>query len=133
MYSVIERGVFIKLFRKSLLACIVAGVLVMPAHAATSSEIKQQIDAVIEKQNLAHQIAEYVRSFGEDDSNPAIQFAQENGQSKESILIPLYEQYNKAVQEENGKDVTLADLGSPTIVLVLSVMEDIQALRLALH
>lgn len=103
MYSVIERGVFIKLFRKSLLACIVAGVLVMPAHAATSSEIKQQIDAVIEKQNLAHQIAEYVRSFGEDDSNPAIQFAQEKWAEQQSILIPLYEQYNKAVQEENGK------------------------------
>ena len=32
-----------------------------------------------------------------------------------------------------ARDVTLADLGSPTIVLVLSVMEDIQALRLALH
>ena len=76
MYSVIKRGVFIKLFRKALLACIVAGALVMPAHAATSSEIKQQIDDAIEKQNMAHQIAEYVRSFGEDDSNPAIQFAQ---------------------------------------------------------
>ena len=45
----------------------------MPAHAVTSTEIKQQIDAAIEKQNLAHQIAEYVRSFGENDSNPVIQ------------------------------------------------------------
>lgn len=60
MYSVIERGALIKLFRKSLLACIVAGALVMPAHAVTSTEIKQQIDAAIEKQNLAHQIAEVV-------------------------------------------------------------------------
>ena len=96
MYSVIERGVFIKLFRKSLLACIVAGALVMPAHAVTSTEIKQQIDAAIEKQNLAHQIAEYVR-------NPAIQFAQEKWAEQQSILIPLYEQYNKAIQEENSK------------------------------
>lgn len=75
----------------------------MPAHAATSSEIKQQIDAAIEKQNMAHQIAEYVRSFGEDDSHPAIQFAQEKWAEQQSILIPLYEQYNKAVQEENSK------------------------------
>lgn len=74
----------------------------MPAHAATSSEIKQQIDAAIEKQNMAHQIAEYVRSFGEDDSHPAIQFAQEKWAEQQSILIPLYEQYNKAVQEENS-------------------------------
>ena len=103
MYSVIERGALIKLFRKSLLACIVAGALVMPAHAVTSTEIKQQIDAAIEKQNLAHQIAEYVRSFGEDDSNPAIQFAQEKWAEQQSILIPLYEQYNKAIQEENSK------------------------------
>lgn len=103
MYSVIERGALIKLFRKSLLACIVAGALVMPAHAVTSTEIKQQIDAAIEKQNLAHQIAEYVRSFGEDDSNPAIQFAQKKWAEQQSILIPLYEQYNKAIQEENSK------------------------------
>ena len=96
MYSVIERGALIKLFRKSLLACIVAGALVMPAHAVTSTEIKQQIDAAIEKQNLAHQIAEY-------DSNPAIQFAQEKWAEQQSILIQLYKQYNKAIQEENSK------------------------------
>lgn len=71
-FYTIERSVFIKLVRKLLSSCVIAALLVFPAQAATSEEIQQQIDSAIEKQNMAHQIAEYVRSFGESEDNPAI-------------------------------------------------------------
>ena len=102
-FYTIERSVFIKLVRKLLSSCVIAALLVFPAQAATSEEIQQQIDSAIEKQNMAHQIAEYVRSFGESEDNPAILFAQEKWWEQQRILTNLYQQYDQAVQDENNK------------------------------
>ena len=52
---------------------------------------------------MAHQIAEYVRSFGESEDNPAILFAQEKWWEQQRILTNLYQQYDQAVQDENNK------------------------------
>lgn len=102
-FYTIERSVFIKLVRKLLSSCVIAALLVFPAQAATSEEIQQQIDSAIEKQNMAHQIAEYVRSFGESEDNSAILFAQEKWWEQQRILTNLYQQYDQAVQDENNK------------------------------
>ncbi len=102
-YRVIERSVFIKFISKILSSCVIAALLGIPAQAASSEEIQQQIDSAIEKQNMAHQIAEYVRSFGESESHPAILFAQEKWWEQQRILTNLYQQYDQAVQEENSK------------------------------
>ena len=102
-YRVIERSVFIKFISKILSSCVIASLLVFPAQAASSEEIQQQIDSAIEKQNMAHQIAEYVRSFGESEDNPAILFAQEKWWEQQRILTNLYQQYDQAVQDENNK------------------------------
>lgn len=88
---------------KILSSCVIAALLVFPAQAASSEEIQQQIDSAIEKQNMAHQIAEYVRSFGESESNPVILFAQEKWWEQQRILTNLYQQYDQAVQDENNK------------------------------
>ncbi len=64
------------------------------AGAASKEEIRASIVETREQQDRAHQIAEYVRSFGENDSNPAIQFAQQKWNEYNAVLIGLYEQHN---------------------------------------
>lgn len=73
------------------------------AGAASANDIKSNIDAAIQKQNEAHQIAEYVRGFGEEEDHPAILFAQEKWWEQQEILTDLYQQYDKAVAEEQSK------------------------------
>ena len=121
----IERSVFIKFVSKILSSCVIAALLVFPAQAASSEEIQQQIDSAIEKQNMAHQIAEYVRSFGESESNPVILFAQEKWWEQQRILTNLYQQYDQAVQDENNKGNISAHSVSPIIARARPVMEDI--------
>ncbi len=70
------------------------------AGAASTDELMKSIEETRTKQEQAHQIAEYVRSFGEDDSNPAIQFAQKKWAEQNELLIDLYEQYNTAEKAE---------------------------------
>lgn len=82
---------------------MIATLLVYPAQATSSEEIKKIIDCDIEKQNMAHQIAEYVRSFWESENHTAILFAQEKWLEQQNILTSLYQQYNQVIQDENSK------------------------------
>lgn len=70
------------------------------ANAESTTEIQNQIDKVKKNQQEAHQIAEYVRSFGETDDNPAIQFAQDKWQEHQNLLKELRQkyEYTKAVE-----------------------------------
>lgn len=70
------------------------------AGAVDPQEIQTNIDAAKAKQQQAHAIAEYVRSFGEDDTHPAIQFAQEKWSEQRAVLDELYQQYQEAVEQE---------------------------------
>ena len=70
---------------------------------ASSTEIRADIDEALSKQEQAHQIAEYVRSFGEDDSHPAVLFAKEKWQEQEKAITHLEKQYEKAVKAEQKK------------------------------
>ena len=76
----------------------------LTADVASISEIKNNIDLAVKKQNEAHMIAEYVRGFGESEDHPAILFAQEKWREQEYILNELKQQYNKALELEKLKD-----------------------------
>jgi len=71
------------------------------AGAVDPQEIQTNIDAAKAKQQQAHAIAEYVRSFGEADTHPAIQFAQEKWSEQRALLDELYQQYQEAVEQED--------------------------------
>ncbi len=70
------------------------------AGAVTTDELRSSILEAKAKQAAAHEIAEYVRSFGESESHPAIIFAQKKWSEQNNILIDLYDQYVKAKAEE---------------------------------
>lgn len=70
------------------------------AGAANTEVIRENITQAKERQAQAHEIAEYVRTFGEDDNHPAIRFAQEKWSEQEELLSILYEQYEQAAKEE---------------------------------
>lgn len=86
--------------RKLLCGTLAAACLSSQAGAASSSMIQEEINSAKSRQDQAHQIAEYVRSFGEDDSHPAIQFAKQKWAEQDDILTRLYQQYDTAVAEE---------------------------------
>lgn len=88
------------LLRKCLLCAALLAATLTYAGATDSQTIQANIDQAKAKQQQAHQIAEYVRSFGEDESNPAILFAQEKWSEQSTILDGLYQQYNEAVEQE---------------------------------
>ncbi len=75
------------------------------AGAASSSELGASIEETKAKRERAHEIAEYVRSFGEPDSNPAIIFAKSKWTEQNKLLIGLYEEYKaaKAYEEEQAR------------------------------
>lgn len=74
--------------------------MTITANTYHSNEIQSQINAAKQQQNKAHQIAEYVRSFKEDDSHPAIQFAKEKWYEQQKIITSLQRQYKIAIEAE---------------------------------
>lgn len=70
------------------------------AGAANTEVIQENIEQAKERQAQAHEIAEYVRTFGENDTHPAILFAREKWSEQEELLSILYEQYEQAAKEE---------------------------------
>lgn len=89
--------------RKIVLAALVCMSTLSLAGAVSASEIQQDIDAAIQKQSEAHQIAEYVRGFGESEDHPAILFAQEKQWEQQVVLTDLYRQYDNAIKEEQSR------------------------------
>lgn len=90
---------------KYIVCCLSVALLLVEANAVSAADIKLNIDAAKVKQNEAHQIAEYVRSFGENDSHPAIQFAKEKWYEQQAQINDLYKQYdavNKDEQQNKG-------------------------------
>lgn len=85
---------------KTIVCSLIAVLLFVNAGAVSAAEIKTSIDKAKSKQSEAHQIAEYVRSFGENDSHPAIQFAKEKWHEQQKIIVDLQEQYKIAVEAE---------------------------------
>lgn len=82
---------------------LVAVTVFSMAGAASASEIKNNIDMAIQKQKEAHEIAEYVRGFGEAENHPAILFAQEKWWEQQKILTKLYKDYEQAISQEESK------------------------------
>jgi 3D (Asp-Asp-Asp) domain-containing protein len=83
--------------------CVLVAVAVFSmAGAASASEIKNNIDMAIQKQKEAHEIAEYVRGFGEAEDHPAILFAQEKWWEQQKILTKLYKDYEQAISQEES-------------------------------
>lgn len=124
-FYTIERSVFIKLVRKLLSSCVIAALLVFPAQAATSEEIQQQIDSAIEKQNMAHQIAEYVRSFGESEDNPAILLPRRNGGNSSAFSQISTNSMTRPFKMKITRGNISAHSASPIIARARPVMEDI--------
>ncbi len=90
--------------KKSIAGMLAASMLSIPyANAAAATEIQNQIDMVKKNQQQAHQIAEYVRHFGETDDNPAIQFAQDKWQEQQNLLTELHRKYEYAKAAETVK------------------------------
>ncbi len=80
--------------------CAAAMLNISYAKATTATEIQNQIDMVKKNQQQAHQIAEYVRHFGETDDNPAIQFAQDKWKEQQNLLTELHRKYEYAKAAE---------------------------------
>lgn len=74
--------------------------LLSHAGATDTETIQADIEQAKERQVTAHQIAELVRSFGEDDSSPAIRFAKAKWLEQNDLLTNLYQQYEEAEQQE---------------------------------
>lgn len=60
----------------------------------------RQISDVKQQQEKAHQLAELVRSLGEEETHHAIQFAKEKWIEQQEVLDELYQQYEDSVEEE---------------------------------
>lgn len=100
-----SKGVFaIRQALKTFLCLIVAILLFVSAGAVSATEIKANIDEAKTKQDKAHQIAEYVRSFGENDNHPAIQFAKEKWHEQQTAIVDLQSQYEAAIEAEQETD-----------------------------
>lgn len=83
--------------------CIAIISMMCYACAASAADIQAEIDIAEQKQQEAHQIAEYVRGFGETDNHPAIQFAKEKWQEQKIILDELLREYEVAKRKEEYK------------------------------
>ncbi len=75
------------------------------AGAASSSELGASIAETKANKQKAHEIAEYIRSFGEPDTNPAIIFAQKKWTEQNNLLISLCREYEaaKAYEAEQAR------------------------------
>ena len=96
-------------YRIQGLVCLVLLAVLLTActSALSASEIQAQMDATKQKQRQAHQIAEYVRGFGEPDSHPAIVFAKGKWQEQQEILDALQQAYQAAIAQKEQKGTYL--------------------------
>ncbi len=92
---------------KKIIICLsMLASMITQVGAASTQEISAQISLVKQQQEKAHQIAEYVRKFGESENHPAIQFAKQKWTENQELLTKLLSQYDaaeKAEQERNSK------------------------------
>ncbi len=85
---------------KPILCAATAAMMIANTGAASVPDIEREIEFVKARRDQAHQMAEYVRSYGEDDTHPAIQFAKTKWWEQTGELIALREKYNEAKEQE---------------------------------
>lgn len=73
------------------------------AFAASSSDIKAELDKAKANRETAHQLAENARYLGADEDNYVIWFAKQQWDNWDSKVKSLTVEYNKVVEEENNK------------------------------
>lgn len=102
-----RRDTIKRILKIFLCFCAVMAIPASYTCTLSASEIKMQMDEAKQKQQQAHQIAEYVREFGEPDSHPAIAFAKGKWQEQQEILDTLQQAYQAAQAQEEQKGTYL--------------------------
>lgn len=106
-----------KCMQAMVVLCVTAAITVSCASAADTADLRVQIDAVGLKRSQAHQMAELVRGFGEEDSHPAIQFAKEKWEEQQEALTNLLSQH-RAAQEREGILYAAGRMGGPSSLIM---------------
>lgn len=89
--------------RTAAAAACLTTVLTVSAGAASSADIKKDLDKALQQRNAAHQLAENARALGAEEHHYTIWYAKQMWNEHNETVIDLTKQYNAAVAEEKKK------------------------------
>lgn len=89
--------------RAAAAAACLTTVLTVSAGAASSADIKKDLDKALQQRNAAHQLAENARALGAEEHHYTIWYAKQMWNEHNETVIALTAQYNAAVAEEKKK------------------------------
>lgn len=92
-----------KFLSSVVIMALCTGAFSASASAASSAEIKEQINEAQEMCDVAHELAENARHFGLSDDHYIIWYAKKVWNEYNEKVVELTQQYNEAVAEENDK------------------------------
>lgn len=92
-----------KFLSSIVILALCTGAFSASASAASSVEIKEQINEAQEMCDVAHELAENARHFGLTDDHYIIWYAKKVWNEYHTKVVNLTAQYNTAVAEENNK------------------------------
>lgn len=92
-----------KFLSSVVILALCTGAFSASASAASSVEIKEQINEAQEMCDVAHELAENARHFGLTDDHYIIWYAKKVWNEYHTKVVNLTAQYNTAVAEENNK------------------------------